>query len=53
MRRVRRRDVVALMCSTGRSTETHVHLETWINGKPVDPRPYVRREPDELATVTQ
>ena len=52
MCRVRRSDVVALMCSTGRSTETHVHLDLWVNGKPADPRPYEGLDPGELATVT-
>jgi len=39
--KVRRRDVVAAVGSTGRSTGPHLHYEVRVNGVPVDPQNYI------------
>jgi murein DD-endopeptidase MepM/ murein hydrolase activator NlpD len=40
-RSVRRGEVIGLLGNTGRSTGPHVHYEVHVDGKPVDPLPWI------------
>jgi murein DD-endopeptidase MepM/ murein hydrolase activator NlpD len=41
--RVRKGDVIGFVGSTGLSTGPHLHYETRIDGRAVDPLPFIRR----------
>ena len=41
-KRVKAGQVIAKMGSSGRSTGSHVHLEVWLDGKPLNPAEYVK-----------
>ena len=42
--KVKRRDVIAAIGSTGRSSGPHLHYEVRVNGIPVDPINYILNE---------
>ncbi|HAH06084.1 MAG TPA: peptidase M24 [Elusimicrobia bacterium] len=47
--RVKRRQAIADMGSTGRATGAHLHYEVWHHGRPVNPIKYVQVQPGSAA----
>jgi len=47
--RLRRGDHIGDVGNTGRSTSPHLHYEVHVNGRPVNPEPYVMKELADLA----
>jgi murein DD-endopeptidase MepM/ murein hydrolase activator NlpD len=44
--KVKEKQIIGLMGSTGRSVSTHLHYEIWFNGKPIDPLKVLRAAND-------
>ncbi|UIP08278.1 M23 family metallopeptidase [Erythrobacter sp. SDW2] len=49
--RVEAGDIIGAIGSTGRSTGPHLHFEVRINGRAIDPRPFLKAAPNVLKEV--
>lgn len=52
-RRVAEGQLIGIMGNTGTATGTHLHLETVVNGTPIDPVPYIRANLTKPETAGQ
>jgi murein DD-endopeptidase MepM/ murein hydrolase activator NlpD len=48
---VSRGDIIGYMGQSGRATGVHLHYEVRVNGRPVNPNPYMRLQREWLSSL--